>query len=397
MRRVKTNRKLFTGAALVAILAALGVAQGMLDKAAAQAKQVPRFEVDPFWPKPMPKNYVFGQTIGLGISSDDHVWIIHRGNDPGNLDRTEISVTKEGAPPVSECCNPAPPVMEFDAAGNNVGGWGGPARRAVSVAESTTASWSITRLVWIGGNGAPDSTSSSSRATASSWRSTASPAPARRRSPTDKPSTSRTPRLETSPRREDFHRPEGERGTSLTVPQQRVAGDRSRQRQDQGIWGAYGEPPPRQPWPVRSSGAAAAPVSHPSTARMSNDGMATPATAERPVQCSRPGQFMSSTARTADALGRLGLDIAFSKDRNSVSSHGRRRERTRPIFDARHDRALQLRVLRRHPACSSACIACRDSKVTLPTETYTASAFRSSFTGLARFRDARFRVPGSGN
>jgi hypothetical protein len=76
------NRKFLTGAALVAVLATLGVAQGYLDKVAAQAKQVPRFEVDPFWPKPMPNNYVFGQTIGLGISSDDHVWIIHRGNDP---------------------------------------------------------------------------------------------------------------------------------------------------------------------------------------------------------------------------------------------------------------------------------------------------------------------------
>ncbi len=47
MRRVKTNRKLFTGAAVVAVPATLGVVQGMLDKAAAQAKQVPRFEVDP--------------------------------------------------------------------------------------------------------------------------------------------------------------------------------------------------------------------------------------------------------------------------------------------------------------------------------------------------------------
>ena len=56
MERVKTNRKLFTGAALVAVLATLGVVQGYLDKAAAQAKQVPRFEVDPFWPKPMPNN-----------------------------------------------------------------------------------------------------------------------------------------------------------------------------------------------------------------------------------------------------------------------------------------------------------------------------------------------------
>ena len=69
MGRVKTNRKIFTGAAVVAVVATLGVVQGQLDKAAAQAKQVPRFEVDPYWPKPMPKNYVFGQTIGLGISS----------------------------------------------------------------------------------------------------------------------------------------------------------------------------------------------------------------------------------------------------------------------------------------------------------------------------------------
>ena len=159
MKRVKTHRKLFTGAALVAILATLGVVQGMLDKAAAQAKQVPRFEVDPFWPKPMPKNYVFGQTIGLGISADDHVWIIHRGNDPGNLDRTEISVTKPGAPPVSECCNPAPPVMEFDAAGNNVGGWGGPVAGAPYEWPESNHGIVVDHkgFVWIGGNGAGDS------------------------------------------------------------------------------------------------------------------------------------------------------------------------------------------------------------------------------------------------
>ena len=50
------------------------------------------FEVDPFWPKPMPNNWVFGQTIGLGIDEKDQVWIIHRGNDPGNLDRTEYAL-----------------------------------------------------------------------------------------------------------------------------------------------------------------------------------------------------------------------------------------------------------------------------------------------------------------
>jgi DNA-binding beta-propeller fold protein YncE len=157
--RVKKNRKLFTGAALVAVLATLGVVQGMLDKAAAQAKQVPRFEVDPFWPKPMPNNEVFGQTIGLGISADDHVWIIHRGNDPGNLDRTEISVTKPGAPPVSECCNPAPPVVEFDPAGNRVGAWGGPVAGAPYQWPESNHGIVVDQkgFVWIGGNGGPDS------------------------------------------------------------------------------------------------------------------------------------------------------------------------------------------------------------------------------------------------
>ena len=98
MERVTKNRKLVVGAAFVAVLLALGAGQAMFDYAAAQAKQVPRFEVDPFWPKTMPNNYVMGMTIGIGISSDDHVWVIHRGNDPGNLDRTELAVVKEGAP-----------------------------------------------------------------------------------------------------------------------------------------------------------------------------------------------------------------------------------------------------------------------------------------------------------
>src|SRR5688572_15648187 len=126
MARVIKNRGFYVGAAFVAILAALGATQSMLDKAAAQAKQVPRFEVDPYWPKPMPNNWVQGMTIGIGISSDDHVWVIHRGNDAGNLDRTELAQPNPTGPKVGECCNPAPPVLEFDAAGNLVGSWGGP-------------------------------------------------------------------------------------------------------------------------------------------------------------------------------------------------------------------------------------------------------------------------------
>ena len=158
MDRVKRNSKLYVGAAFVAILLALGAGQALLDSTSAQAKQAPRFEVDPFWPKPMPNNWVMGMTIGIGISSDDHVWVIHRGNDPGNLDRTELAVVKEGAPRVGECCNPAPPVLEFDAAGNLVGSWGGqPKDNSYDWPESNHGIVVDHKgFVWIGGNGGPD-------------------------------------------------------------------------------------------------------------------------------------------------------------------------------------------------------------------------------------------------
>jgi DNA-binding beta-propeller fold protein YncE len=146
------------GAAFVGVLVALGAGQALLDRTAAQAKQVPRFEVDPFWPKPLPNNWVHGMTIGIGISSDDHVWVIHRGNDPGNLDRTELAVVKPGAPPVGECCNPAPPVLEFDQAGNLVGSWGGqPKDNSYDWPESNHGIVVDHKgFVWIGGNGGPD-------------------------------------------------------------------------------------------------------------------------------------------------------------------------------------------------------------------------------------------------
>jgi DNA-binding beta-propeller fold protein YncE len=158
MEPVTKIRKLYVGAAFVAVLLALGAGQALLDQTAAQAKQVPRFEVDPFWPKPLPNNWVHGMTIGIGISSDDHVWVIHRGNDPGNLDRTELAVVKEGAPRVGECCNPAPPVLEFDQAGNLVGSWGGPSKDGQYDWPESNHGIVVDHkgFVWIGGNGGPD-------------------------------------------------------------------------------------------------------------------------------------------------------------------------------------------------------------------------------------------------
>ena len=162
MERLKKNRKVYVGATFVAVLLALGVGQMIANQAAlAQAKQAPKFEVDPFWPKPMPNNWVLGQTIGLTVDDRDHVWLIHRGNDPGTagLDRTELAMPNENGPRVSECCVPAPPVLEFDPAGNLVGSWGGKSKDGSYVWPESNHGVVIDHkgFVWIGGNGGPDS------------------------------------------------------------------------------------------------------------------------------------------------------------------------------------------------------------------------------------------------
>src|SRR5918995_3439281 len=63
----------------------------------------PRFEVDPFWPKPLPSHWLLGSTIGVSVDSRDHVWIIHR-QESLNLE-TEASAGKNA--PTGTCCMPA--------------------------------------------------------------------------------------------------------------------------------------------------------------------------------------------------------------------------------------------------------------------------------------------------
>ncbi len=152
---MKRRRNLFVGLSLLVLLAGLAVAQQMLEKtAAAQAKtavQAPRFEVDPMWPKPLPNHWVMGNTIGVGVDSQDHVYIIHRA---GSLEAKEIYAAAN--PPASECCLPAPPVLEFDAEGNLVRSWGGP-NAAYEWPESNHGITPDAKgNLWIGGNGGND-------------------------------------------------------------------------------------------------------------------------------------------------------------------------------------------------------------------------------------------------
>ncbi|MBM1169341.1 hypothetical protein [Microvirga arabica] len=161
MRQLFWSRRALVGVSFLAVMAALGTGQLLLQKAIAQGKEAPRFEVDPFWPKPMPNNWVLGQTIGVAVDSRDHIWIVHRGSDPAALDNTELAVPITGnraGQRVGECCNPSPPVMEFDQAGNLVSAWGGPSPTREYEWPSSNHGIAVDAegFVYIGGNGAGD-------------------------------------------------------------------------------------------------------------------------------------------------------------------------------------------------------------------------------------------------
>ncbi len=148
------NRTRAFAVTVLALTAAAAAGQAVLAATASQTVQAPRFEVDPYWPKPLPNHWVLGSVIGLGVDSKDHIFIIHRGDSTLNQ-RTEVGA--DANPPIGECCRAAPPILEFDPEGNLVKAWGGPGEGY----EWPTSNHGITiddeDNVWIGGNGARDS------------------------------------------------------------------------------------------------------------------------------------------------------------------------------------------------------------------------------------------------
>ena len=146
------RRTILSGVLLVATAVVAYVAQDRI-AAASNAVEAPVFEVDPFWPRPLPNHWVLGAVVGVGVDSRDHVFVIHR---QAPLDeRTEIGAATD--PPTGECCLPAPFVLEFDPAGNLVNSWGGPGEGYTWPASNHGIAVDHMDNVWIGGNGPTDS------------------------------------------------------------------------------------------------------------------------------------------------------------------------------------------------------------------------------------------------
>src|SRR4051812_19131738 len=103
------------------IVTALALAMAALATSPAFAEDVPRFQVEASWPKPLPNNWILGQVAGIATDKLDRIWVVQR---PLTLTPRERS--SELNPPEAKCCAAAPPVLLFDTSGNLLRSWGGP-------------------------------------------------------------------------------------------------------------------------------------------------------------------------------------------------------------------------------------------------------------------------------
>jgi DNA-binding beta-propeller fold protein YncE len=111
----------------------------------------PQFQVDPWWPKPLPNNWLIGQAAGVAVDRHDHVWVVQRAR---SLTEDERGATL--SPPRSLCCGPAPPVLVFDAEGTLMRSWGGPGAGYEWPRNEHGIFVDHQDNVWIGGNDQKD-------------------------------------------------------------------------------------------------------------------------------------------------------------------------------------------------------------------------------------------------
>jgi hypothetical protein len=140
------TRSVLAGVASIALVVGVGLSQGVLGQSPAgegskkQAGGVPTFQVDPGWPEKLPNNWVTGVVSAVAVDRRDHVWILHRF-------RTVPADRKDRT---------APPVLEFDANGKFVQGWGGPSDAYEWPSSEHGITVDYKDNVWIGGNGSGD-------------------------------------------------------------------------------------------------------------------------------------------------------------------------------------------------------------------------------------------------
>jgi DNA-binding beta-propeller fold protein YncE len=139
--------------AISAFAASSAVAQTEIINQAAVAKVggIPQFLVDPFWPKPLPNNWLMGQVAGIRVDRFDHIWVVQR---PGSLTKRDLAAAQN--PPQAKCCVAAPPVLVFDQSGNLIRSWGGPGQGYNWPKSEHSVYIDDNDFIWLAGNDKTD-------------------------------------------------------------------------------------------------------------------------------------------------------------------------------------------------------------------------------------------------
>lgn len=272
------------------------------------SSSAPAMRVDPFWPKPLPSNWLIGQIGGISVDAQGRIWVLNR---PGSHTPDEVGATQD--PPRSICCTAAPAVLVFNAEGDLLQSWTGEARG--DRWPNTEHSIFVDHLgfVWIGGAGENDGFVVKYTADGRFVSRIGSPGPSLGNADTTR--LGRPAGLFVDPERNELYVADGYANQRIIVFDAETGAYRRH-------WGAYGRPP------VDTGQAAATPGNYPPTSgpahfalphglRISEDGKVY--VADRPnnrIQIfDRSGAFLSEQAYLPATQG-LGStwDLAFTPD-----------------------------------------------------------------------------------
>jgi DNA-binding beta-propeller fold protein YncE len=140
---------------VIAVAAAAAVLVCSASLVALATDKEPQYQVEPFWPKPLPDGWILGQVAGIAVDGEDNVWIVHR---PSTLVDDEKGAQK--TPPATRCCIAPPPVLQFSPDGKLLRSWGGLSSGPESGYEWPRNEHGIhidkDGNVWVAGNGKDD-------------------------------------------------------------------------------------------------------------------------------------------------------------------------------------------------------------------------------------------------
>jgi hypothetical protein len=105
---MKINRAFLLRVLVVVAVAGLGLLAWSYFGSVTAQEAVPKFKVDPTWPKPYPNKWKIGGVTGLAVDKDDNVWVYDRPND-----LTNIEVEAELNPPIADCCVHSPSMIHI--------------------------------------------------------------------------------------------------------------------------------------------------------------------------------------------------------------------------------------------------------------------------------------------